>query len=236
VPYQNFVAIPAPMAHEVAESDYDARRQREIDVQTVEQGDENRDDLPKQQDDHRRRNAEYGNGINHGRLHGPFQLDVLFDVARQALENGIENTARLAGFHHVVIERIENLLVLLHRSGQRGAALDRSTHSGEDLLEGLVLLLARENLEALHEGQARVDHHGELAGEDGQLLRFDARAKSGDIELLPLLGELADIDALAAQHGREFALARRGSFSRDRGARPVGPAICKYRHNLLPPS
>ena len=47
-------------------------------------------------------------------------------------------------------------------------------HAVQDLLKGLVLLLAGQNLEALHQRQAGVDHHRELAREDGQLLRVHA--------------------------------------------------------------
>ena len=41
-------------------------------------------------------------------FHGALQLDVLFDVGREALQNGVENTAGLAGFHHVHVQRIED--------------------------------------------------------------------------------------------------------------------------------
>ena len=42
--------------------------------------------------------------------------------------------------------------------------------------EVLVLFLPAENVEALHERQAGVDHHGELAREHGQVLADDTLA------------------------------------------------------------
>ena len=193
---------------------------RQVDAQAVEQRDENRHHLPQQKDDDADGDGDDRDRIDHRRLHGALQFDVLFDVAREALQNGVENTARLARFHHVVVQRVEDLVVLLHGGGERRAALDRGAGAVQNLLEGFVLLLARKNLQALHQRQAGVDHHRELAREDGQLLGRDAAAaKRGDVEFLPLFGQLADVDLFAAQRGREFGLAGCGAFSRDGGTR-----------------
>ena len=131
-------------------------------------------DLPQQENDDAAGDAHNGDRINQGGLHGALQLDVLFDVAGEALENGVENTARFAGFDHVVVESVEDLVVLLHGGGKRGAAFDRGAHATENLLEGFVLLLVGENLQALHQRKTGVNHHRELAGEDGQFLGVHA--------------------------------------------------------------
>ena len=73
-----------------------------------------------------RRHHQDGDRIDQRRLHGALQLDVLFDVGRQALQNGVENTARLAGFHQVDVQRVEYLFVLAHGGRKRGAAFHRA--------------------------------------------------------------------------------------------------------------
>src|ERR1700733_3781785 len=218
-------------ADEIAEHDDDARGQRQVHTQAVEELGENRHDLPEQQDDDAAGDAQDGDRINHGGLHGALQLDVLFNVAGEALENGVQNTARLAGFDHVVVQRVEDLFVLLHGGGKSGASFDRAAHAIENLLESDVFLLSSENLQALHQGQTGVNHDGELAGEDGQLLRVHAAAKRGDIEFLALFGELADGDLLPLQGGLNFGLGARRAFALYRGARLIGSAICKHRHD-----
>ena len=72
---------------------------------------------------------------------------------------------------------IEDLRVLLHRVGERCAALDVGSRREDRLGEILVFLLVAENLEALHQRQAGVDHDGELASEDRHVLRIDLLAE-----------------------------------------------------------
>src|SRR5580692_9207298 len=218
-------------ADEIAQHDHDARGQRQVDTQAVEELGENRNDLPQQQNDDAAGNAQDGGRVDHGGLHGALELDVLFDVAGEALENRVQNTARLAGFDHVVVEGVEDLLELFHGGGQSGAAFDRSAHAIENLLEGDVLLLSSENLQALDEGQSGVNHHRELAREDGQLLGVHPAAEGRNIEFLALLRELADVDLLSRQRGLHLGLRARGALTLDGRARFVCSAICKYRHN-----
>ena len=87
------------------------------------------------------------------------------------------------GRDHVGEEVVEDLGVLAHGVGEAGAALD--VHPGllQDLREGLVLLLAAQDLEALHERQAGVDHDRELAGEDREVLGGHAAAELGQGDL-----------------------------------------------------
>ena len=42
------------------------------------------------------------------------------------------------------------------------------------------------------------------------------RSEGGDVEFLPLLRELADVDLLAAQRGLQFGLVGRCAFARTR--------------------
>ena len=92
-----------------------------------------------------------------------------------------------------------------------------AAHAVQDLLEGLVFLLPGQNLQALDQRQAGVNHHRELAREDGQLLLIHAGSESGDVELLPLFGELADVDlARAAAVASSSALLSAVAFARRR--------------------
>ena len=150
--------------------------------------------------------AQNADRIDQRGLHGALQLDVLFDVGRKALQNGVENTARLARFHHVDVQRVEDLGVLPHGGGQVAPPSTEPTRAGQNLLKGLVLLLARENFQTLHQRQAGINHDGELAGEDGQFLGVDAAAEGGQVEFLALLGHFRGGDLLALQQVLQFVL------------------------------
>ena len=112
-----------------------------------------------------------GDRVDQGGLDLALQLDGLLDVGREALQDGVEDTARLAGGDHVDEEVVERLRVLAHRLGEGRARLDVLAHGEDDLLEESAVLLAAEDLEALHERQAGVDHDRELAREDREALR-----------------------------------------------------------------
>ncbi len=88
----------------------------------------------------------------------------------EALQNRVEDATRFARGNHVRVERVERLRVLLHRVGQPRARLDVGADPEDVVGERLVRLLLAEDLETLHERQAGVDHDGELAGEDRQIL------------------------------------------------------------------
>ena len=222
---------------EVAERDDDARRQRQLGAKAGEQRRERRDDLPQNDADHEHGDHDDGDRIDHRRLHLALQLDRFLDVGREPLENRVENTARLARRDHVGEQRIERLRVLLHGVGQRRAAFDVRPGREDRLGEVLVFLLAAQNLEALHERQAGVDHDGELADEDRQVLRIDLLAE------LALLGWRGGRLLLGRRDARDEHLL--AAQRRDDGIGVVGDAlavdgfsaacaarISKCRHNL----
>src|SRR5579862_8355794 len=76
-----------PAADQIAHADHDSRRQRQRYAQPCEQRRENRHYFPQQQDNDRARDAQYADRINQGGLHRALQLHVLFNVARQPLQN-----------------------------------------------------------------------------------------------------------------------------------------------------
>ena len=170
---------PPPRHHEIARRDDDAGRHRQLRAETREERGEGRDDLPQDGGDDEHGNDDDGDRVDHRRLHLALQLDVLLDVDGEALENRVEDAARLAGGDHVGVERVERLRVALHAVGERRAALDVLAHLEDDRGKVLVRLLLAEDLEALHERQPGVDHDGELPGEDRQILGRHALAGLG---------------------------------------------------------
>ena len=194
---------------------------------------ERRNDLPQNHRHDEAGDHDDGDRINHRRLDLPFQLDGFFDVGRQPFENRVENTARLARRHHVREQVVERLGMLAHRVGQRGALFDRGSRLVDDLGEILVFFLTAENVEALHERQPGVDHHGELAGEHRQVLGPD---RSCFPALLRLVGfgldrrDLGDEDAVASQC-RHRGIHRLGDPLAVDGLSPSrSTRICKSRH------
>src|SRR5580704_15785209 len=109
----------------MAHADNDSSWQGKVNVQADEQRGENRHHLPQQQSDDASGDKQNHHRVNQRGLHGALQLYVLLDVGREALENDVQNTARLAGFDHVDVEIIEDLLELTHGSGEGGTTLDR---------------------------------------------------------------------------------------------------------------
>jgi hypothetical protein len=188
---------PPELADEVTEADDDAGGQRKRDSQSdKEVGEDRHHPLEQRADD------QHGEGDNRHRvdqrgLDGRAQLDRLFHVDGQALENDVEDTAGLTGLDHVGRQVIEDDGKLAHGIGQRGATFDRGPHPEQGFLKGGVLLVGAQNLQALHQRQAGVNHDGELAEEHRHFLDLDlAAAKSGQRKFLALLPDTARRDAL----------------------------------------
>ena len=157
-----------------------------------------------------------GDRVHHRALDLALELDRLLDVGGQALQDGVEDTARLAGRDHVDEQVVEGLRVLAHGVGEGGAAFHVHARLLEDLGEGLVLLLAAQDLEALDEGQTGVDHDRELAHEDGQVLGGDAASELRQDHLLALLLDGGDQDLVPAQEGHDGFLVLGHALARNR--------------------
>src|SRR5204862_4716320 len=116
------------------------------------------------------------------------------------------------------------------------AALDVAARGEDDAGEVLVLLLGAEDLEALDEGQARVDHHRELPREDGEVLRIDrsraplaGRLRGG----LLLHGvDLRDEDLLTPERLHRRVNGLGNVLAGDRLPGACSSAVCTCRHVL----
>src|SRR3954469_23786423 len=133
-------------AHEVAGADHHAGQERHLRADAGEQLGEHRDHLPQDDPDHQGGDDDDRYRVDERRLDLGVQLDRLLDVGREALQDDVEDTARLAGRHHVGEQVVERLGMLFHGVGERGAGLDVAAHLLDDGLEGAVLLLVAEDL------------------------------------------------------------------------------------------
>ena len=210
-----------------------AGEKRKLAAKAGEELGEDRNDLPEDDPHNSDRDRDDRYRIDHGRLHLRPEFHGLFEVDRQPLEDDVQNTASLTGGDHVDEQIIEGRRLPLHRLGQGHARLDVGSHAVDDLGELLVLLLIREDLEALHERQASVEHDGELPGEDRDVLDRDPhRQVWQEGNLLALLLEIGDLNLLAAQCRSGCVAVVRDQHSALRYARSVSPFPTEARHRF----
>src|SRR6185369_8643438 len=105
------------------------------------------------------------------------ELRGLLEVRRESLENGVENTADLTRLDERGVEVGEDPRMLLAGVGERVAGLDVVLDLADDLAERGRLALRAEDLQALQDGKAGVDHGRELAGEDHDVVVLHRRAE-----------------------------------------------------------
>src|SRR5581483_9748294 len=226
---------PREAAHEVAGAHDDAGGQRKVNTQAGEQLRKRGDDELQQAADDQHGDADDRHGIDERRLDGRFQLDGFFDVGRKALENRVQNTAGLARLDHVGGEVVEDLGIATHGVGEGGAALDRGPHAVQGALERLALLVGAKDFKTLHQRQSGVDHDGELAEEDGNVLGADlASTEGGQGELLALLLDGVGGNAFAQQLCLEHLLVFSHAFAVDLLTRGVLASVSKSWHAKPP--
>ena len=104
-------------------------------------------------------------------------LDLLLDglglllVGRHLVEQGVEGARVLADLDQVDVQVVEVQRVLGERLGQRRAALQVLLDRQDQLLHGGVVVAGADDLEGLHQRNARLQHGGELAAEDARCRR-----------------------------------------------------------------
>ena len=117
--------------------------------------------------------------VDHRAAHLALQLHRLLDVDREAVQDGVEDAADLAGLDEVHVEVVEDLRVPAERVAERRALLDARLDVAQDDREELVVGLALEDVEALHDRQAGVDHRREEAREGDDVLRRRRPCRAG---------------------------------------------------------
>jgi hypothetical protein len=231
---------PADAGEEVADADDDAGGERELFArpeQPREDALERGDDEDHDDGDHRRRDDDDRRRVDERRDDIAPELDDLLDVGRKALEDEVEDAARLARLDHVDEELVEDLRVAGHRRGERRALLHVLPRLRQHHREVLVVLLLREDFEALDERQARVDHHRELAREDGEVFGLDLLAPAAELrdgDLAPLLLDGGEHDLLAPQELAQHVAAVGHPLADDHLAEPVPTFEDVSGHELTP--
>ena len=222
-------------AHEPARADNDSRRQRQIHVHAIEQVGECRNHFPQDQCDHTARNQDYGNRVHHSRLYRSLQFDSFFDIYREALEDGVENTAGLAGGDHVGIEIVENLGLILHSGGEAISGFDVDLHRFDRSCKFLVVLSVRKNFQTLHKGHAGIDHDRKLPGENRNIFRCWISAELEVESAACFLFLSIQEKNLFASKGHRQSLLRIGdTLSRDRLTLAVRAFERETGHRLPP--
>ncbi|MEM7628514.1 MAG: hypothetical protein AAF356_03730 [Planctomycetota bacterium] len=135
-------------------------------------------------------------------------LDLLGEIAGDAVEHLAEGAGHFGRANHVDVERAEELGVGLERFAELLAALDLAAHLVHDRLERGVGLLLGDALERHPQADAGTHHHRELAREIEHLGQARlALGDAGEEGLAPRRlfldrRERDDVQALVAQHGR----------------------------------
>ena len=197
---------------------------------------EDRNDVHEQDDRDDDGDGDDRGRIDHRALDLLGQLHRLLDVIGEAGQDRIENAAHLSRGDDVDEEGVEAFRVTGQGIGEGGAALHVLLDLEDRLLERRVLLLRPEDIQALDERKPRVDHGGELAGEDGQLLPGDFLLRlpgEGDPQVRAFLTDLQGRDLLPAQLGEDDRLARGFHLPRNRPPPAVFSFPCEFRHRLL---
>ena len=171
--------------------------------------------------------------VDHRAADLPAQLHGLLDVHREALEDGVEDAAHLAGLDEVHVEVVEHLGVAAQRVAERRALLDARFDVAQDVREELVVGLPLQDVEALHDGQTGVDHRREEAREGDDVLVADAGADL-EGERLELLLDLRRLELLRAEArvDRLFGLGLHGALAQLTAARACFPGEFGHRSVL----
>jgi hypothetical protein len=153
-----------------------------------------RDDEAEEADEQADEDHQDDRRVDEGAGDLALQLDRLLVVLREAVQDGVEDAADLSGLDEVRVELIEDLGVPAQRVAEGHALLDRGLHVREHDGEALIVGLALEDVEALHDGQACVDHGREETREGDEIFRADARAELDVGDVAEIEGLLLDLD------------------------------------------
>ena len=95
----------------------------------------------------------------------------LFLVGRDLVEQRFQRTGMLAGLDQVDEQVVEIQRMLAERLVQRGAGLDVGLDREHQLLHRRLVVAVADDVEALDHRNARLQHRGELAREQRDVLR-----------------------------------------------------------------
>src|ERR1017187_1617175 len=132
---------------------------------------EGRDDFHQQEDRDGNRHDGHGRRIHQRGLDLFTKAFGIFQVSGQSRENFGKQTALFARRHHGIVKAVECLRMLLQRLGKTFAAFNARAHVPDHIAHDLVRRLVRQRLQGLHDGNARLNHRRQLAGENDQVVQ-----------------------------------------------------------------
>ena len=128
----------------------------------------------------------------------------LFLVGRQAVQQAVEDTGRLAGGHQVAVQLVEVQRVLAESLVERAAGFHLGLDVEQQPAHRRVGVALADDIEGLQQRHPGLHHGGKLAREQRDVLLGDLAAHAGALAL-----DLERGDALAAQRGLHHRLAAR---------------------------
>src|SRR5712671_858947 len=117
----------------------------------------------------------------------------------------------LAGFHQIHEQVVEVQRMLGERLMERSASFDVGLDLEDQPLHGGLVIAVADDLEGLHQRNARGEHGGELTGEDRDIARIDPAARVA----LTLLADARGRHALTAQFRAQTLLVGREALALD---------------------
>ncbi len=137
--------------------------------------------------------------VHHRAAKLTFELHGFFVVDREALQNRVENSARLTRLHEVAVETVEDARMSSQRFAERLALLDLRFDIRDDDGKMFVVGLVAENVETLDDRQACVDHRREQTRERDEIFLRDAAAERKPGEPFAFLFDLRRLELLLAE-------------------------------------
>src|SRR5436305_696206 len=117
----------------------------------------------------------------------------------------------LAGFHEIHEQVVEVERMLGERLMERSTSFDVGLDVEDEPLHRGLVIAGADDLERLHQRNARGEHGGELAGENRDIARVDPAARVS----LTLLSDARGRHALTAQLGAQSLLVGREALALD---------------------
>ena len=159
------------MQREIAERDQQARRQRQLNVEPVENLHEPRHHEEHEKRDDARAHATHHRRINHRRSELCLHLGELLEMVRHAPQHFHQRTALLAGAHHVDIQIRKNARLPRHRVRQTAALGDFLFQIAAHLGGNALGLQMRHAVKRHRQRHAGVEEVRQLLGERRQFLQ-----------------------------------------------------------------
>ena len=187
------------MAEKVTDAHNDGGRAGQLRTPSLEHGGERRNHEDHEKGHDHKSHGDDGAGIDHGGFDFFLERHSLFDIGRQAGQDGVQNTAGLPGFHQVAVQGIEDFRVPSQGVGQISSGFDIGFDLRDGLAEGLIVRPPSQDFQALHQRQTGVDHGGKLAGEDDDVALGDFSFFGTEKSALGFFPDAVDLDVLLLQ-------------------------------------